>query len=93
MNYFFSGRESISFVFRPDYAKNLRVDDDDDDEEEEQKQRDKVQIKSSSGKLIRGKNRHRHDLVLVNVNEKQDRRIHRLQARQVEGPNDDERER
>lgn len=62
MNFFFPEENQfrivISFVFRPDYAKNLRADDDDDDEEEEyQRQRDKEQIKSSSGKSILGEYR------------------------------------
>jgi hypothetical protein len=83
MKKFLSKNTPHFIFFRPDYAKNLHVDDDEDEEEQEEEQ-----IKATSGKSIEAKRK--STLFLVSHNEQDDRRIRRLQARQL---NDDDNER
>jgi hypothetical protein len=79
------------FYFRPDYAKNAPANDEYDDEEEEEDKEEKEQTKTTSGKLLDEKEKYR-SCFLVSHNEQEDRRLRRLQARQLdEGDNERDR--
>ena len=79
------------FYFRPDYAKNVPVNDEEDEEDEkEEDEEEKEQIRTASG--TSWLKRETSKLSLVSHNEQEDRRLRRLQARQLdEGDNERDR--